>query len=137
VRRGVLAAGALLLVKPQTALTYQANSTVELGLIGCGSRGNWIGDLFVEFTGARFVAAADAFAAPLELAAAKYKAGSSAPTSASTATRPSSLPRRTQSSPRPTSTRNRLRPQSPPASTFTSPSPWPPMSRLQDHRRRR
>ncbi|MBV8705577.1 MAG: twin-arginine translocation signal domain-containing protein, partial [Acidobacteriaceae bacterium] len=32
------ATGGLLLVSSQTAFTYQANSTVELGLLGCGSR---------------------------------------------------------------------------------------------------
>ena len=36
------AAAGLLIVRPETAFGYQANSTVELGLVGCGSRGNWI-----------------------------------------------------------------------------------------------
>ena len=46
------AASSLLLVSSQTAFTYQANSTVELGLLGCGSRGNWISPFFVEYAGA-------------------------------------------------------------------------------------
>jgi len=53
------ASGGLLLVKPQTAFGSQANSTIELGLLGCGSRGNWIGKFFPEYTGARIVATAD------------------------------------------------------------------------------
>ncbi|MGC4053960.1 MAG: hypothetical protein QM757_33150 [Paludibaculum sp.] len=43
------AAGAgLLILKPETAFGYQANSTVEVGLIGCGGRGNWIAPFFVD-----------------------------------------------------------------------------------------
>jgi predicted dehydrogenase len=53
------AAAGVLLLKPQTVFGSQANSAVELGLIGCGSRGNWIGAFFPEFAGARIVALAD------------------------------------------------------------------------------
>jgi predicted dehydrogenase len=49
----------LLILNSRTAFGSQANSTVELGLIGCGGRGNWIGPFFPEFTGARIVALAD------------------------------------------------------------------------------
>ena len=63
----------LLLVSAKTAFSYQANSTPEIGLIGCGSRGTWIADLFLEYTGARIVAAADAFAEPLTKFGDKYK----------------------------------------------------------------
>src|ERR1039457_5444498 len=59
-RRSFLqAAGGVLLLKPQTVLGSQANSAVEVGLVGCGGRGNWIGKFFPEFTGARVVALAD------------------------------------------------------------------------------
>jgi len=37
----------------------QANSAVEVGIVGCGGRGNWIGKFFPEFTGARVVALAE------------------------------------------------------------------------------
>jgi myo-inositol 2-dehydrogenase / D-chiro-inositol 1-dehydrogenase len=67
------AAAGLLLVRPQTAFSYQANSTVELGLVGCGSRGNWITPLFQEFTGARVAAVADVVKANLETTRAKFK----------------------------------------------------------------
>jgi predicted dehydrogenase len=73
--RGGAAAGGLLILNSRTAFTYQANSTVEIGLIGCGSRGNWISDLFLEYAMVRFVALADAFDAPLEAAGTKYKVG--------------------------------------------------------------
>jgi myo-inositol 2-dehydrogenase/D-chiro-inositol 1-dehydrogenase len=63
----------LLLVSARTAFSYQANSAMEIGIMGCGSRGTWISDLFVEYTGARFTAAADAFASPLEKYVDKYK----------------------------------------------------------------
>jgi len=52
-------AAGLLLVSSRTAFGYQANSAVEVGLIGCGSRGNWIAPFFPEYTGARIVALAD------------------------------------------------------------------------------
>lgn len=36
----------MLLLKPTTVFGTEANSGVELGLIGCGSRGNWIAPFF-------------------------------------------------------------------------------------------
>jgi len=53
------AGGGVLLVKPETAFGSQANSTVEVGIIGCGGRGNWIAPFFPEYAGARIVALAD------------------------------------------------------------------------------
>ena len=59
-RRNFLqAAGGILLLKPQTVFGSQANSAVEVGIVGCGGRGNWIGKFFPEFAGARVVALAD------------------------------------------------------------------------------
>ncbi len=58
-RQFLQAAGSVLLLKPQTVFGYQANSTVEIGLVGCGSRGNWIAPFFPEYAGARVVAVAD------------------------------------------------------------------------------
>ena len=62
-RRGFLkSAGAgLLILKPETVFGSQANSAIELGVIGCGGRGLWIGGLFQEHVGARVVALADPF----------------------------------------------------------------------------
>lgn len=71
------AAAGLLLVRPETAFSYQANSTVELGLVGCGSRGNWITPLFQEFTGARVAAVADVVRANLDKTREKFKVDAS------------------------------------------------------------
>lgn len=53
------AATGILVAKPETVFGSQANSTVEVGLVGCGGRGNWIAPFFPEFAGARIVAAAE------------------------------------------------------------------------------
>src|SRR5260370_5179283 len=55
------AAAGLLILRPQTAFGTQANSAVEIGLLGCGSRGRWIGGFFQEHAGARVVALGDVF----------------------------------------------------------------------------
>jgi myo-inositol 2-dehydrogenase/D-chiro-inositol 1-dehydrogenase len=60
------AGAGLLLLKPETVFGAQANSAVELGIIGCGNRGNWIGPFFPEYTGARIVALADVVQANLD-----------------------------------------------------------------------
>jgi predicted dehydrogenase len=60
------AASGLLLLKPQTAFTYQANSAVRLGLLGCGRRGTAVATSFAKNTSARVVALADIFPDQLE-----------------------------------------------------------------------
>ena len=56
------AAGAgLLLLKPETVFGTQANSTIELGLVGCGGRGTWISNLFKAHGGFAFTAVTDYF----------------------------------------------------------------------------
>jgi predicted dehydrogenase len=67
------AAAGLLLLKPETVFGSQANSAVEVGLIGCGGRGNWIGAFFPEFTGARLVAVADVMRDRLDATRASFK----------------------------------------------------------------
>lgn len=67
------ASAGLMILKPETAFSYQANSTVEVGLVGCGGRGNWIGPFFPEFAGARMVALADVQQANLDATADKLK----------------------------------------------------------------
>ena len=64
-RRWLQSAAGLMILKPQTVFGTQANSAVEVGLIGCGGRGNWIAPFFPEFTGARVVAVADVIQAHL------------------------------------------------------------------------
>jgi myo-inositol 2-dehydrogenase/D-chiro-inositol 1-dehydrogenase len=55
------AAGGLLLLKPRTVWSYQANSAVRLGLLGCGSRGTTVATSFAKNTNTRVVALADLF----------------------------------------------------------------------------
>ncbi|MGA2742221.1 MAG: hypothetical protein ABSG65_32870 [Bryobacteraceae bacterium] len=67
------AAAGVLLLKPQTVFGPQANSAIEVGLIGCGGRGNWIGAFFPEFTGARIVALADVIRERLDATQSSFK----------------------------------------------------------------
>src|ERR1700677_3173488 len=66
------AATGLLLLKPQTAFTYQANSAVGLALLGCGSRGTAVATSFAKNTNARIVALADIFPDKLQTANAYF-----------------------------------------------------------------
>jgi predicted dehydrogenase len=54
-------------VKPSTAFSYQANSAVRLGLLGCGNRGTTVATSFAHSTTARVVALADIFPDKLAL----------------------------------------------------------------------
>jgi myo-inositol 2-dehydrogenase/D-chiro-inositol 1-dehydrogenase len=69
------AATGVLVAKPQTVFGSQANSTVEVGLVGCGGRGNWIAPFFPEFAGARIVAVADVLRKNLDTTREKLKVG--------------------------------------------------------------
>jgi predicted dehydrogenase len=53
--------GSVLLVKPGTAFTYAANSTLNLGLLGCGGRGNGVASDFVNHTNTQVSVLADMF----------------------------------------------------------------------------
>lgn len=66
---GGAAASGILLLKARTAFGYEANSTVRLGLLGCGNRGTAVATSFAQNTSARIVALADIF--PDQLAAGK------------------------------------------------------------------
>lgn len=55
------ATGALITLKPSIVFGTQSNSKIELGLIGCGGRGNWIASLFQDTGQYRFIACADYF----------------------------------------------------------------------------
>ena len=71
------AAAGLLILKPATVFGSQANSAVEVGLIGCGGRGNWLAPFFPEYTGARIVALADVIQEHLDSTGPKLKVDSS------------------------------------------------------------
>lgn len=53
--------GAVVALEPSVVFGTGSNSKIELGLIGCGGRGNWIASLFNDTGKYRFVACADYF----------------------------------------------------------------------------
>jgi predicted dehydrogenase len=65
-RRGFLknagaAAVTLSVIKPELVRGSTANDKIDLGIVGCGSRGTWIADLFQKHGGYNIVAVADYF----------------------------------------------------------------------------
>ena len=70
---GAAAAAAITIVAPGSVRGLEANSKIELGLVGCGGRGHWIGDLFMKHGGYQFVAGADYFADKTKGFAGKFK----------------------------------------------------------------
>src|SRR5215469_6372591 len=62
----------LLLLKPRTAFSYQANSAVRLGLLGCGNRGSTVAASFAKNTTAQIVALADIFPDKLDLGHSRF-----------------------------------------------------------------
>jgi predicted dehydrogenase len=58
---GAAAAGTAAVLKPALVFGAATNSTLELGLIGCGGRGQWIARLFAETGKYRLAACADYF----------------------------------------------------------------------------
>lgn len=52
---------AFTVLKPELTRGAEANSKIDLGLIGCGGRGKWIADLFRKHGGFNVVALADYF----------------------------------------------------------------------------
>lgn len=56
------AAASINLIRPELAFGDSANRKLDLGLIGCGGRGQWIAKLFNESGKFNFVAGADYFA---------------------------------------------------------------------------
>jgi predicted dehydrogenase len=65
-------AAGLLILKPETVFGSAANSTVEVGIIGCGGRGRWIADHFTNTGRAHIVAIADPFQDRLDAMQLKY-----------------------------------------------------------------
>src|SRR5437870_5055710 len=63
-RRTFLAASAaagITIVRASQVRGTQANSTIEVGLVGCGGRGRWIARLFAQHGGYHVAAVADYF----------------------------------------------------------------------------
>lgn len=55
------AAGTVALLRPATVFGAEANTVLQLGLIGCGGRGSWIAKLFAETGKFKVAACADYF----------------------------------------------------------------------------
>ena len=60
------------IVKPELVRGAEANSKINLGLIGCGGRGSWIADLFVKNGNYNLVAVADYFQDRVDAAGGKH-----------------------------------------------------------------
>jgi myo-inositol 2-dehydrogenase/D-chiro-inositol 1-dehydrogenase len=75
-RRSLLrtaAVPAFLCLKPATAFGSQANSAIEIGVVGCGGRGVYIGRFFLERANVRIVALADPIPSQIEALKAELK----------------------------------------------------------------
>ena len=66
------AAAAFTIVKPGSVRGARANSTIEIALLGCGGRGNWIAPRFVKNGPYKFVACADYFQDKVDAFGEKY-----------------------------------------------------------------
>src|SRR5262245_59069126 len=72
VKTTVAAGAGLLIVPSKTAFGSAANSSLGLGVIGCGGRGNYDSGKFVQHTDVRVAALMDVFDDRLESTRAKY-----------------------------------------------------------------
>jgi myo-inositol 2-dehydrogenase / D-chiro-inositol 1-dehydrogenase len=72
VKTGIAAGAGLLIVPPATAFGSQANSSLGLGIIGCGDRGNYDAGEFVKNTDVRVTALMDLFDDRLESTRANF-----------------------------------------------------------------
>ena len=57
----VVAAASSTIVQPQSVVGAEANSVLEVALIGCGGRGDWITEVFAQNKNYRLVAVSDYF----------------------------------------------------------------------------
>ncbi|MCX6912906.1 MAG: gfo/Idh/MocA family oxidoreductase, partial [Verrucomicrobia bacterium] len=80
-RRAFLAsaatATAITVLKPSLVFGAEANSVLDIGLIGCGGRGSWIAKLFADSGKYRLVACSDYFQDKADAVGDKYKIDSS------------------------------------------------------------
>lgn len=63
----------LALMRPGLVSGTQVNSKMAIGIIGCGSRGTWIADLFLQHGGYQVVAAADYFQEQVDAFGEKFR----------------------------------------------------------------
>ena len=69
---GAAAATAITILKPSLVFGTQANSLLDIALIGCGGRGAWIAKLFADSGKYRLVACADYFQDKADAVGEKY-----------------------------------------------------------------
>lgn len=62
----------LSIMSPGAMMGSEANSKINIGIVGCGGRGKWIGNLFQEHGGYNIVGAADYFQDRVDQAGAKW-----------------------------------------------------------------
>ncbi|MGO8674731.1 MAG: Gfo/Idh/MocA family protein [Limisphaerales bacterium] len=74
---GAGAATAITVLKPSIVFGTAANSSLEIGLIGCGGRGSWIAGLFADSGKYRWVACADYFQDKADAVGQKFEIGPS------------------------------------------------------------
>jgi predicted dehydrogenase len=74
---GAGAATAMTVLKPSIVFGTAANSSLEIGLIGCGGRGSWIAGLFADSGKYRWVACADYFQDKADAVGQKFEIGPS------------------------------------------------------------
>jgi hypothetical protein len=65
----------LTLLTPKLAFGVEANTAINLGLIGCGGRGKWIANLFRKQGGYKLVAVADYFQNRLDSVGEEFQVG--------------------------------------------------------------
>jgi predicted dehydrogenase len=70
---GAATATAVTVLKPSLVFGAEANSVLEIGLIGCGGRGSWIAQLFADSGKYRLVACADYFQDKADAVGEKFK----------------------------------------------------------------
>ena len=70
---GAATATAVTVLKPSLVFGAEANSLLEIGLIGCGGRGSWIANLFAASGKYRLVACADYFQDKADAVGEKHK----------------------------------------------------------------
>src|SRR5206468_6565338 len=68
----------MMIVKPDTAFGYQANSAVSFGVIGTGGRGVYVGTHMANVTGTRLAAICDVFADRIDNGKTKIPGGAAA-----------------------------------------------------------
>ncbi len=78
-RRSLLQAAAVpafLYLKPATVFGSQANSAIEIGIVGCGGRGVYIGRFFLQEENVRIVAVTDPIPSQMDSLTGELKLGS-------------------------------------------------------------